>query len=171
MIVFSSPSSKSSLSKNNSEAKVVADATTAEIPAVQPTAEPTAIPDNFKVGQVIQMKDYQLTVNSVKKANAMGYSTPDKGKEFITVNLTIQNKGEKEVSYNPLDFKIQDSDGNQTSETYVTIENKLHYGSLASGGKVTGAIVFEVPKADTNLKLIYQPNVWLDNQRITVDLQ
>ncbi len=137
------------------------------------TTEPTATPQTtFKVGQVVEMKDYQLTVNSVKKAASKGYTTPmKKGNEFVFVNVTIVNKSDKEVSYNPYDFKIQDSTGNQTNTTFASTDDELHSGSLAAGGKVTGTLSFEAPKGDAQLSVIYQPNMWLDNQRITVELQ
>jgi len=125
----------------------------------------------FAVGEAIQMEDYALTVNKVTKAASKGYSTPKTGNEYVFVNVTVQNTGDKEVSYNPFDFKIQDSNGNQTTDTFVSLDDRLSSGTLASGGKVTGSLSFEAPKSDKGLKLIYQPNVWLDNARITINLQ
>ncbi len=129
------------------------------------------VKSEFAVGEAIQMKDYILTVNEVTKAPSKGYSTPKSGNEYVFVNVTIQNTGDKESPYNPFDFKIQDSNGNQTTDTFVSIDDNLSSGTLASGGKVTGSLAFEAPKGDKGLKLIYQPNFWLDNQRITVNLQ
>lgn len=117
------------------------------------------------------MSDYQLTVNKVSKASRVSYSTPKSGNEYVMVNLTLQNLGDKEVSYNPFDFKLQDSNGNQTTTDYVSLDDQLNSGSLAAGGKVTGSISFQAPKGDANLMLIYQPNYFIDKQRITVKLQ
>jgi hypothetical protein len=146
-------------------AEVVGDTQTTQASAT-PAAQTT-----FKVAETIKMTDYQLTINTVKKAAQKGYSTPKKGNEYVLVNLTIQNTSDKEVSYNPYDFKLQDSNGNQTTSSYVSLDDQLDSGSLAANGKVVGSISFEAPKGDLGLKLIYQPNMFLDNQRITVELQ
>lgn len=144
----------------------------AEVVNTNTTASPTAQPQEvFKVGDAIKMADYQLTINSVKKVAQKGYSSPKKGNEFVLVNMTIQNTSDKEVTYNPYDFKLQDSNGNQTTYTYVSLDDQLSSGSLATSGKVSGTLPFEAPKNDLGLKLIYQPNVFLDSQRITVELQ
>lgn len=137
------------------------------------TMEPTteAMKSEFMVGEAIQMTDYVLTVNEVTTTPSKGYSTPKTGNEYVMINVTIQNQSDKEVSYNPFDFKIQDSNGNQTQSTFVSLDDQLNSGSLAAGGKVTGSLAFEAPKGDESLLLIYQPNVWLDTQRITVNLQ
>lgn len=140
-------------------------------PSGQVETPTPAAQTRFRIGETIQMEEYQLTVNSVKKAFSYGYSKPKKGSEYVFVNVTLRNQGEKEVSYNPYDFKIQNSDGNQTSTTYASTEDELHSGDLAQGGKVTGTLSFEAPVGDKNLQLIYQPNFWLDERRITVELQ
>ena len=124
----------------------------------------------FKIGDTVKMSDYESVVNNVKRYPSYGYGTPKAGNEYVMVNITLRNIGSKEVSYNPYDFKIQDSNGNQTTETYALLEDSFNSGSLALNGIVTGTIPFETPKGDQKLKLIYQPNVWLDNQRINIEL-
>ena len=75
------------------------------------------------------------------------------------------------VSYNPFDFKIKDSNGTITdcdSETY-SLEDYLESGQLAENGKITGLLVFEVPKSDNNLSLIYEPSFW-SNKKVEIKL-
>lgn len=123
---------------------------------------------NPKVGDVTNLGDREFTVNSVKRTNTLGYSTPKSGKEFIVVNVTIKNLGTEEVSYNPFDFKVQDANGAQESTTFASLDDNLSSGTLASNGKVSGSMVFEVPKGD-EAKLIFQPS-FLNSQRIVVEL-
>jgi hypothetical protein len=120
------------------------------------------------VGDVTKLGDREFTVNSVKRANVLSYSTPKTGKEFVVVNVTIRNLGTDEVSYNPFDFKVQDANGAQESETFASLDDSLNSGTLAPGGKVTGSIPFEVPTGD-EAKLIFQPSFW-SSQRVVVDL-
>jgi hypothetical protein len=158
--------------KSSSTPQKVADNTSqATLASSAPTASVAPANQTFNVGDVVKLGEYQFTVNNVKKLAQKGYSSPKSGNEYVIVNFTIQNTGDKEVNYNPYDFKIQDSNGNQTNETFVSLDDSLNAGSLAAGGKVTGSIPFEAPKGDKALKLIYQPSLWQDDKRVTVNLQ
>lgn len=122
----------------------------------------------YKVADVVKLGDREFVVNSVRRANALGYSTPKAGKEFVVVNVTIRNLGADEVSYNPFDFKMQDANGAQESSTFASLDDSLSSGTLAPNGKVTGSMPFEVPEG-TDAKLIFQPSFWSDS-RIVVAL-
>lgn len=121
-----------------------------------------------KVGDVTKLGDREFIVNSVRRSGAFKYNTPKAGKEYVIVNVTIKNSGKDEVTYNPFDFKVQDANGAQESTTFASLDDSLSSGTLASGGKVTGSMPFEVPIGD-GAKLIYQPSFW-SSQRIVVDL-
>lgn len=121
-----------------------------------------------KVGDVTKLGDREFIVNSVKRSGAFGYNTPKSGKEYVIVNVTIRNLGKDEISYNPFDFKVQDANGAQESETFASLDDSLNSGTLAPGGKVTGSMPFEVPIGDKAL-LIFQPSFW-SSQRVVVDL-
>jgi hypothetical protein len=157
-------------SKNNkpvtTTATTLITTTTNSVSPVQSNDLPKEITP--KVGDVTTLGDREFTVNTVKRSKGMGYSTPKKGKEFVIVNVTIRNLGQDEVSYNPFDFKVQDANGAQEDETFVSLDDSLNSGTLAPGGKVTGSIPFEVPIGDKAL-LIFQPSFW-SSQRVVVDL-
>ena len=146
-------------------------------------SEPTKVSDNntsntqvkeqpkeYKTGDVVKLGDRQFTVNSVKRQKSIGYSTAKSGKEYAVVNVTIQNKGKDEVSFNTFDFKIQDVNGAQTSAdaSSYSLEDSLNSGTLAPNGKITGSLAFEVPEG-TDAKLLFQPSFW-SNDRIVVAL-
>jgi hypothetical protein len=121
-----------------------------------------------KVGDVTKLGDREFIVNSVRRSGAFDYNTPKAGKEYVIVNVTIRNLGKDEIDYNPYDFKVQDANGAQESETFAILDDSLNSGTLAAGGKVTGSIPFEVPIGDKAL-LIFKPSFW-GNQRVVVDL-
>ena len=45
------------------------------------------------------------------------------------------------------------------SYTY-SLEDYLDLDKLAPNGEVSGSLIFEVPKGDSNLKLKYKPSFW-----------
>lgn len=127
-------------------------------------------PKEYKTGDVVKLGERQFTVNSVKRQKNISYSTAKSGKEYAIVNVTIQNQGTDEVSFNTFDFKIQDVNGAQTSAdaSSYSLEDSLNSGSLAPNGKITGSLAFEIPEG-TDAKLIFQPSFWSDD-RIVVAL-
>lgn len=124
----------------------------------------------YKTGDVVKLGDREFTVNTATKQKNIGYSTAKTGKEYVVVNVTIQNKGKDEVSFNTFDFKIQDVNGAQTSAdaSSYSLEDSLNSGTLAPNGKITGSLAFEVP-AGTDAKLLFQPSFW-SNDRVVVAL-
>ena len=116
----------------------------------------------FNVGEEIEYKNMKLIVNSVNFKSNYQYNNPDEGKEFVEINVTLENVGDSEESYNTYDFSIVNSQGNKTDvdvETY-TIDGGLSSGELIAGGKVTGNLVFQVPQNDEKLTLYYSPSFW-----------
>lgn len=116
----------------------------------------------FSVGESIEYKSARLIVNSINFKTDYEYHSPDSGNEFIEVNVTLENIGDSELSYNTYDFSMVTSQGNKVdidTETY-TIDGGLSSGELIKNGKVTGTLVFEVPQNDSNLILYYSSSLW-----------
>ena len=126
----------------------------------------------FKVGDVIAFDSKEVTITSVERNYNSGnqYITPATGKEYVKVNVLIENKSNSTASYSTIDWKIEDSNGAIESANGLsyTIDDSLGTGELAKGGKKSGAVVFEVPAGDA-LTLHYQPSFW-SNKEITVKL-
>ena len=124
----------------------------------------------FAVGDKIKIDDYTMTVNKVERnwQSPADYDKPESGKEYVLVEVTITNEGSSSISYNTFDFKMQDSDGVQKTETYTMSTNKLNSGDLAPGGKITGNLTYDVPTGATGLKLLFTPTFW--GKTVTVNL-
>lgn len=121
----------------------------------------------FAIGERIALGDNVLTVNSYARSQGDNeYDTPKEGNEYIIVDVTIENGGSENISYNPFDFTMQNSQGQILDGAFTLTEQdkQLNSGELAPKGKVNGVIVFEQPKGDTGLQLIYQPNFWNDGK-------
>lgn len=120
------------------------------------------VKDMYSVGEEVALNNNKLIVTGIEKSNGTKYEKPKDGKEFVIVNVTISNGGTDEISYNPFDFTMQNSQGQITNETFTTVnkDTALQSGKLASGGTVTGTIVFEQTKDDAGLILKYKSNMF-----------
>ena len=95
------------------------------------------------------------------------YFKPNNGNEYVVATLNIENKSDKDISYNPLDFQIQNEDGQITHNTFgPSDDNDLSSGNLTPNGKVSGTITFETKKSKT-YKVIYTPEFWNDKRLLS----
>lgn len=133
-------------------------------------AEP--VKEVFAIGEKVQLGDYVLTVTNVEKSAGSDFDQPKDGNEFVIVTVEINNAGDENISYNPFDFKMANSQGQIVDQAFTTINNdtSLQSGELAGGGKVSGTIAFEQPAGDSGLQLHYSPSFWSD-KTIKVNLQ
>lgn len=67
------------------------------------------------------------------------------GSPITAVTVTYTNGGSQEVSFNVYDWKAQDTQGAQRSQTFYSGDDVVSLGSgtLAPGGTVTGAVCFD----------------------------
>ncbi len=116
----------------------------------------------YNKGEEAILGNGSITVTEVKKSQGNEWDKPKSGKEYVIVSVTIENKGNNNLSYNPYYFKMQNSQGQQEDITFTTIDQdtSLQSGELVAGGKVSGTITFEEPTGDTGLILIYNDNIW-----------
>jgi len=132
----------------------------------------SATKDIYAVNEAAKIGSQALTVTAVQRNYASGnpYIQPDTGNEYILVTVQIENQGTNQVDFNTYDFQVENSAGVLKNETYVPdVQNELSSGNLASGGKVTGNLAFEVPKGDAGLKLVFKPSFW-SNKSVVVKL-
>lgn len=132
--------------------------------------------ETFKVGDTVKADGVTLKLNKVDFNDGSSLSTPDSGKAYVIVNVTITNVDKNKVSYNPLDFKLDDN-GNQTDLTELVMDDNgnkitnddLKYGDLSKGASVTGSMIGQATK-NNKLKLIYTGSLFSNNEKITFDL-
>ncbi|MFZ3580000.1 DUF4352 domain-containing protein [Virgibacillus sp. DJP39] len=110
----------------------------------------------FAVGDSIKKEGKVLTVTGVERSQGTEYDTPDKGKEYMVVTVDIKNKGDKNISYNPFNYSMQNAQGQITDQAFSMIDEETHLdsGELIPGGNVSGTMVFQVPADSTNKDLI-----------------
>lgn len=161
IIVFCALVSGGSSKEKNS--KSTTDSSTSSNTSESTTNSDTKTEDKvYKIGEEVILNNGSIILDKVEKSQGSTYDKPKTGKEFVIVHVTVKNKGTANLAYNPYDFKLQNSNGQQESQTFSTINNdtQLNSGELAANGSVSGTIVFEEPVGDAGLTLIYQNNYW-----------
>lgn len=125
----------------------------------------------FAVGDIISINDVEIVVTSVERNYKTNNSstTPLDGKEYIRLNVQIQNKSKETVRFSGYDWKVEDSNGviedMSWTASYYTGDS-LDSGELATGGTKKGSIVFEVPVGDTGLRVHYSPSIWSSKEAV-----
>ncbi len=129
---------------------------------VEASANESGTKDSYSIGEEVKLGDTSVMVSSVEKSSGTDWDKPKSGNEYVIVSVTIKNIGDSQVSYNPYDFSMQNSQGQITDTVFTTIDSdtSLSSGNLASGGSVSGTISFEQPIDDPNLVLKYTPNLF-----------
>lgn len=116
----------------------------------------------FYPGDKIDIGNCSFTVNKVKEYEEDEFHEPWSGYEYIAVSITIKNQGKEEIKYHPYDFSIIDGKGETVECSYLTFDDDLNKDGLRAGTlnakeKISGTILFEVPKGDMKLSLYYKP--------------
>lgn len=61
----------------------------------------------FKIGDVVKLKDFKVTVNKVYKAKGDEFTQPQPGNEFIAVDCSVENiSNEQQVVSSVMMFKL-----------------------------------------------------------------
>lgn len=99
--------------------------------------------------------DLEITVQRVEQG-----LMSSNGEAHCKIDVVYKNQGNKEVSYNSFDWKVENTSGAQTSNTmfmdsnYKSFSSTLNNGKLAPNGTVSGTLYFKGDAA----KVLYSSN-------------
>ena len=118
----------------------------------------------FSQGETVTYKGVEFTVTNVEKTAGSEFDKAKDGYEYVIVSVKIENKSEEKISYNSFDWKMENSNGQETDTTFTPVNNDtaLNSGDLNAGGVVEGSLAFEQPQGDAGLKLNYYYNALFD---------
>ena len=138
-----------------------------EIAALKEQAGSSASSDSskttFTAGENIVYNGvtYSFELKERTTTIADGEITAGEGKEFLLYNISIHNTSEEDYSYSQSDYSIVLSTG-EIEGNHLIIDFKdvlpddLSSGDLASGGKKTGWVAFQVPAGEEPIELRYE---------------
>jgi len=116
-----------------------------EISTLTPTPTPTP-------------KQYDVVIKYTERyADEIGYSQPSEGYTFLIITFDIENKVDRKFSVYPWNFKVivNNVEYKEHSASY-SLDDYLKGVDLLKGGRISGSMVFEVPKGTADYELIYE---------------
>lgn len=123
---------------------------------------------DFEQEEIATVNNVNYSITKIERTKGKEYFEAGEGKEYVIFTIQIENKSDKKISYNALDWKVEDSSGDE--KTYALwggdTNVDLNSGDLNSGGAKIGTIAFEVPKDDKKLKLKYYDNMLSENYTV-----
>lgn len=127
--------------------------------------------EEFNVGDKVEFSGQIVEITKVEKSKGSDFDKPSEGKEYVIVHVSIENNSDKEISYNPFNFKMKNSNGQIETQSFTMVDSdtSLSSGDLAPGGNVSGTIAFEQPIDDEALQLFFEPGFW-DDKRLIFNL-
>lgn len=129
----------------------------------------TNAPKIFKIGDVIQLNNFKITVNGIRTLtqDKSGFMKADKGNEFLLINCTIENISKEEQTISSmLMFKVVDKDGMSYNQELFTDANGQLDGTIGATRKIKGEYVVQVPKGKTGLELEFDSSLFTGGQII-----
>lgn len=121
-----------------------------------------------KIGEIVKTNQAMIQVHEVSRVT----QSKKVGYEYIEVSLSIKNPSKSSITYYPFHFEL----GCSLNPTHVKSTlglsevETLAITELASGGMVTGTLLFEVPKGASDLKLYYHEPTLFNIQTTEINL-
>ncbi|GAA0069682.1 DUF4352 domain-containing protein [Clostridium sardiniense] len=121
----------------------------------------------FKVGDTIQTKDFKIKVNKITTSNGSEFVKPQKGNEFVKVDVTVENTSKEEQAVSSvMMFKVVDKDGRSCNQAITENQKGQLDGKVAPGRKITGEYIVEAPKGEKGLELQFDSSLLSSGQVI-----
>ena len=123
--------------------------------AVSPTAAGDPV---FKVGEIVELSDVNVTLLSVKESKGAQFFEPAEGNIFLLCEFEIENKSTEELAVSSmLSFEAYCDDYTcslSISALSASDQEQLD-GTVAPGKKMKGVVGYEVPENWKELEVHY----------------
>lgn len=154
--------------KRVDEASGEAESKEVESEEAESTDEETEEETEFGIGEKVELDGQVVEVTEVERSSGDDFDKPKEGHEYVIVHILIENNSDDEISYNPFNFKMKNSNGQIEDSVFTMVDSDtaLSSGELAPGGNVSGTLAFEQPVDDDELQLIFEASFWSDKKVI-----
>lgn len=134
--------------------------------SVEPPAELAGeqAQEQFEIGDEIQIGDFTLVINAVSHPPGNQYNKPQSGKQFVVVDVTLENAGTTAVTISaPLQMYLKDLTGQKYSldlSAQVASGSATPEGEFAPGERLRGQIGYQVPQECEGLVFVFDAAVF-----------
>jgi hypothetical protein len=156
-------------------AATAATAAPAEAPTEAPTdAPPTvAAPQEYKVGDVVQLGDVALAVLGWDTPASTQFAKPEDGNKFVGVELMLANQGDTSANLSTL-AQMSLKDGQDHRYTIdllasTAMDGASPEGELVPGERLRGWVGFQVPSDASGLTFVFDSGLF-KNGKVFIDL-
>lgn len=127
-------------------------------------------PKIFNVGDTVELGNFRITVNKVYEVKGNDFAKPAEGNIFLAIDCTVENISDKPQTISSIMmFNVVDQDGRKCEYSLLgqsAAKAGQLDGEIASGRKLTGVYVVEVPKDKTGLELVFDSSLLSTGQVI-----
>ena len=122
----------------------------------------TKVQAHFKIGDVVKVGDWQVTINSVKSSPGADFDTPKAGNVYLIVDALYQNVSTKAQTLSTfLQVELRDTTGQKYSQTIASsVATASPDGNVNAGDKTLGQIVWEVPTNTKQFNFSFQSDAF-----------
>lgn len=128
--------------------------TQAAKPTAAPTAIPTAVP--LSLGKPQTIGNLLITPSKIQTLTASGTDKPKAGNLFLEVTVAVENTSKSaSQAFDPAQLLLLNPAGNATFSLLElkSVPNQLSSAVLKPGAKLSGVVIYEVPKDHESLSL------------------
>lgn len=120
--------------------------------------------NTFRVGEIAELKDVQVSLLGVTESTGSSYNTPNDGNIFVLCEFEITNNSTEDITVSSmLSFEAYCDDYTCSYSLSALLEkgnsNQLD-GTVAAGKKFKGVIGYEVPADWQELEVRFTPDFW-----------
>lgn len=126
-----------------------------------PTANPTSpgvapnTPKQGTIGTAIDFGSAAITVNGLERTPGREGDAPRPGNEYLVVSVTLQNKSNRQLTFDASQFALQATDRTVIDYEDVTFQdNLLRTANLEANTKQDVFLVFQIPSGSTGYTLV-----------------
>lgn len=146
---------------------------TAAVTSTVPTADqkPTATPEPsvLGVGDTVEFENTSITLHGVRFSEGNDFSSPEEGTRWLVIDASITNHGDEPHQVSSLlDFNLIDPEHRSVDTVNTGDEQGSLDGTLAPGRTMRGETSFVVAEGDSSWELIYEPDLFGQDQAIFV---
>ncbi|MCL2526018.1 MAG: DUF4352 domain-containing protein [Coriobacteriia bacterium] len=143
---------------------------TADAEATAPAEDTSSGVQTFQIGDTVELKDFRVTVNSVRTDMGSDMMEPDAGNEYFYVDVTIENISDSEQTVSSvMMFSVRDQQGVTMDQAIFADTKGSLDGTVLPGKMMTGEYAVEVPEGTTGLELQFD-GAFLSGGSIIIDL-